>query len=1116
MVIDSSIRDNRNRGSVADFLLENLKANSKVNIVSAYFTIYAYETLKNSLDGIEKLNFLFGEPKFVKALDPSKTDKKTFKIEDDGITLSNRMRQSQVAKECAEWIQKKVDIRSIKQTNLMHGKLYHIENNGVEVGLMGSSNFTQRGLGVATSSNIELNMVVDSDRDRKDLKNWFFEIWNDETLVEDVKKEVLQYLEQLYLDQPPEFLYFKTLSHIFKEFLEDQTKGGLLAEQHLLTETEIWKILFDFQKDAVKGAINKINKHRGCIIADSVGLGKTFEALAIIKYFELHNERVLVLCPKKLKDNWTVYQAHNASSLNPFLKDRFGYSVLCHTDLSRENGHSGDIDLANFQWGVFDLVVIDESHNFRNNIKGKRDEYGNVVRRSRYERLMQDILKSGVHTKVLMLSATPVNNTLSDLRNQISFITEDKDNAFAASESMGIPSIKETLRVAQMKFTEWAAKRVKEQRTSRDLLNELDSAFFRLLDELTIARSRKHIHRYYQGEIDKIGGFPKRSKPESIFSEIDLSGRFLSYDKVNDEIEKYALSLFNPSKYILSEWVSHYEEKARTSGFTQFTQRDRESFLIGMMKINFMKRLESSIESFEITIGRTIEKIEDLEKKIDQFQQLKNKPVEFDNSETEIPTDEDEELKDAFEVGKKVTFKLEHLDLDRWLTDLKKDKDQLSVLYNSAVLVSPNKDAKLKDLKSLIEKKVNHPTKNSQGKVNKKVLIFTAFADTAKYLYNEIKNWAENDLNVHIALVTGGSGGCTTTFAPKGFTGRTDYAWILANFSPISKKRNQMKGMPQEGEIDILIATDCISEGQNLQDCDYLINYDIHWNPVRIIQRFGRIDRIGSLNPEVSLVNFWPTKDLEKYIKLKYRAEARMALVDITATAEDNILSTDEIKDLIKDELKYRDKQLMRLKDEILDLEDFDESVNLSEFTLDDFRIELANYIEANKKLLEAAPLGLYSVVPHVIERTTLFDQKIAEIIQPGVIFCLMQKQNAIENQKVNPLQPYFLVYIRDDKVVRFTFTHPKQILEIFRLLCVGQTKPFEDLCRQFDSETQNGNDMQKYTELMKTAVKSIVHTFEKRATGQLFDSRGAVLPPQEAFLNEETEFELITWLVIK
>jgi len=1115
-MIESSIRDNRNRGTVADFLKHNLKENSRLNIVSAYFTIYAYEALKEKLDKIKSLNFLFGEPKFVKSLDPSKTDKKTFKIEDDEIALSNRMCQRQVAKECAKWILDKVDIRSIRQTNLMHGKLYHIENNGIEVGLMGSSNFTQRGLGVATSSNIELNMVVDSDRDRKDLKNWFFEIWNDENLVEDVKKEVLQYLEQLYLDQPPEFLYFKTLYHIFKEFLEDQTRGGLLAEQHLLTETEIWKILFDFQKDAVKGAINKINKHRGCIIADSVGLGKTFEALAIIKYFELHNERVLVLCPKKLKDNWTVYQAHNASTLNPFLKDRFGYSVLCHTDLSRISGFSGDIDLANFQWGMFDLVVIDESHNFRNNIKGKRDEDGNIIRHSRYERLMEDILKTGVHTKVLMLSATPVNNTLSDLRNQIAFITEDKDQAFAAPESIGIPSIKETLRIAQMKFTEWAAKRVREQRTSRDLLNELDSAFFRLLDELTIARSRKHIHRYYQGEISKIGGFPKRSKPESVFSEIDLTGRFLSYDKVNDEIEKYALSLFNPSKYIHSEWVSYYEEKARTSGFTQFTQRDRESFLIGMMKINFMKRLESSIKSFETTLGRTIEKIEALEKKINNYKQVQKTVAEYDFEDAEIPADEDQDLTDAFEVGKKVTFKLEHLKLDEWLTDLKKDKDQLSVLYNSAVLVSPEKDAKLKELKALIEQKVKKPTQNSQGKINRKVIVFTAFADTARYLYDQIKDWAENEMHVHIALVTGGSGGCTTTFAPKGFAGRTDYAWILANFSPFSKKRNQMKGMPQEDEIDILIATDCISEGQNLQDCDYLINYDIHWNPVRIIQRFGRIDRIGSLNSSVHLVNFWPTKDLEKYINLKHRVEARMALVDITATAEDNILNTDEIKDLIKDELKYRDKQLMRLKDEILDLEDFDESVNLSEFTLDDFRIELANYIEANRKLLEEAPLGLYAVVPHLIERTTLFDQNIAEIIQPGVIFCLMQKQNAVENQKVNPLQPYFLVYVRDDKIVRYTFTHPKQILEIFRLLCVGQTKPFEDLCRQFDSDTQNGNDMQKYTELMKSAVKSIAHTFQKRVTASLFDSRGAMIPPKTAVPDEETEFELITWLVIK
>ena len=1115
MTIPSSIRDNQKRGTVGEYLADQLTDTSKLNIVSAYFTIHAYNALKDKLDNIKELNFLFGEPRFVKALDPDKSTHKSFRIENEEIQIANKLQQSKIAKDCAEWIRNKVDIRSIKQANLMHGKMYHIDNNGIEQAIVGSSNFTLKGLGLTKQSNIELNLVVDSNRDRNDLKAWFFDIWNNPELVEDVKSEVLQYLEQLYVDQQPEFLYFKTLYHIFEKFLEDQTKGGLLTEKHLLTETEIWKTLFEFQKDAVKGAINKILKHQGCIIADSVGLGKTYEALAVIKYFELLNARVMVLCPKKLKENWTIYQAHTGSKLNPFTQDRYAYTVLCHTDLSRENGKSGDIDLAQFNWGAFDLVVIDESHNFRNNTKGKRDDEGNIVRLSRYERLMQDIIKKGGKTKVLMLSATPVNNTLSDLRNQIAFITEDVDNAFSDPESMGIQSISETLRVAQQMFINWTKQRIKEKKTSRDLLADLDSAFFKLLDELTIARSRKHILRYYKDEISKIGGFPKRLKPDSRYSEIDLTGRFLSYDKLNEEIEQYALSLFNPSRYVKDKFIKYYEQKARTSGFIQFTQRDRESFLIGMMKINFMKRLESSIESFEITMDRTIKKIEGLEAKIANFQQIRKDP-DFDISNLEIDALDDEDLKDALEVGKKLTFNLDHLELDKWLIDLKKDKDQLSVLYNAAVSVTPEKDAKLKDLKQLIENKVKNPTLNNYGKPNKKVLIFTAFADTAQYLYDQIKDWALRNLKVHIALVTGGSGNSRSTFMPKGYKGQSEYGSILTNFSPIAKRRNQIQSMPQDGEIDILIATDCISEGQNLQDCDYLINYDIHWNPVRIIQRFGRIDRIGSHNPEVQLVNFWPTKDLDHYIKLKHRVEARMALVDITATAEDNILKPDEIKNLVTDNLKYRDKQLLRLKDEILDLEDFNESVNLSDFTLDDFRIELANYIDANKDLLENAPLGLYAVVPHAIGQTSLFEQGVADIIQPGVIFCLKQKGSTEGNEKVNPLQPYFLVYIRDDRVVRFTFTHPKQILEIYRMLCIGKTKPLEELCRKFDRETLNGGDMKTYNNLLKLAIKSIAKTFSRRVVNQLFTNRGATIPTNDNNVTDDTDFELITWLVIK
>ncbi|MEG4209985.1 helicase-related protein [Microcoleus sp. S13_B4] len=1093
----SAIRDNRHRGTVGDFLKAKVEENSTLSIVSAYFTIYAFDALKQQLLCIKSLKFLFGEPRFIKSLDPSKTDKKAFQIEDQGLQLQNRLQQKRVAKECAEWIEKKVQIRSVKQSNLLHGKMYHIAHNGTENAIMGSSNFTVRGLGLGTKyNNIELNLEVDSKRDTRDLKAWFDELWNDAELIEDVKQDVLLYLEQLYQNNTPEFIYYKTLFHIFETFLDDLEKSDILSEQLHLFDTETWKSLFEFQKDGVKAALNKIRRYNGCIIADSVGLGKTFEALGVIKYFELRNEKVLVLCPKKLRENWTVYLAQNNSDINPFIKDRFSYTVLCHTDLSRDSGCSGDINLETINWGNYDLVVIDESHNFRNNIKSKRDEFGNLIRKSRYERLMDDIIKSGVKTKVLLLSATPVNNDLKDLRNQLYFITEGGDAAFG--ESLGIASLRDTLADAQGKFTKWA-KKSRDRKTS-ELLEELSSAFFKLLDELTIARSRKHIQKYYKDAIAQLGGFPERLKPISVFPEIDLKGEFMSYEQLNSEISKYQLSLFNPSKYVLPPYRSVYENKR----VRNFRQSDRERCLIGMMKVNFLKRLESSIHSFGLTMERTINKTEALETKIKKFKQLQqsrdaNPTVTF--SDWMIEDLDDEELQDAMQVGQKLIFQMAHLDVETWLKDLKRDKEQLKKIYNSAQSISVERDAKLADLKALIAEKVKHPTTNKHGKPNRKVLVFTAFADTAVYLYEGLREWARGELKINLALVTGGSAANKTTF------GKNEFNHILTNFSPFAKKRAQIPSMQQDGEIDLLIATDCISEGQNLQDCDYLINYDIHWNPVRIIQRFGRCDRIGSPNHTVQLINFWPTEDLDQYINLKNRVEARMALADMAGTFEDNLLEVKEIQEVIESDLKYRDKQLLRLKDEVLDLEDFTETVALTEFTLDDFRMELAKYIESNRKLLQDAPLGLYAVVPTNSEDP---------IISPGVIFCLKQKGDCLDNKTVNPLQPYFLVYVRENKEVRLTFAQPKQILEIYQLLCAGCTVPYEELCNLFDRQTNNGSDMSLYNDLLKEAVDSIAGIYNKRLIGNLLSSRRAVLVEQPHQVKATTDFELITWLVIK
>ncbi|MBW6485971.1 MAG: ATP-dependent helicase [Syntrophobacterales bacterium] len=1110
---NASIRDNHQYGNVGDFLKEIVKGSSSVSIVSAYFTIYAYHHLQAELEKIERLRFLFGEPTFIKSIDPSKNNHRSFKIEDDQliIPLEQRLTQKSIAAACSKWIKEKVDVRSMVKPNFLHGKMYHvIQESGIEKAVVGSSNFTVNGLGLGGNNNIELNMIIDSDRDRQELKQWFDGIWNDATgLVEDVKDDVLRYLTQLFAENEPEFIYFKTLYHIFENYLDDQAKGGLLNEKTGFFESEIWNTLYNFQKDGVKGAINKILKLNGCIIADSVGLGKTYEALAVIKYFELLNSRVLVLCPKKLTGNWTIYQAGQNHALNPFVKDRFNYTVLYHTDMGREIGRSdaNGVELGNFNWGAYDLVVIDESHNFRGNPVERAKEDG-TSKMNRAKWLMEKIIKSGVKTRVLMLSATPVNNTLRDLRNQIALITEGRDDALL--ETCGIKDISLTLKTAQTNFTNWADHKRNPHRNLKDLLERLDSAFFKLLDELTIARSRKHIKSFYK--LEMIGSFPERLKPSSVYPVIDLKSRFPTYDRLNKQILEYKFSIFNPSAYVLEEKEQKYEELAKTEVLA-FKQADRESFLIGMMKVNYLKRLESSIESFEISLDRTIQKIEVLEKRIDSFMKQK---IPAQETALEAPEPDEEELEengeehDQWQVGKKLKFDLADLKLKEWLEDLGRDKAALVDLYNNALAVTPDRDAKLFELKRIIGDKIARQTNNG----NNKVLIFTAFADTAQYLHDNLSSWIKTDLKLNSALITG-------TYTQTTF-GKSDYDSILTNFSPVSKNRAKMKAAPQQGEIDILIATDCISEGQNLQDCDFLINYDIHWNPVRIIQRFGRIDRLGSINAKIQLVNFWPTKDLDSYINLKERVEARMALVDMTATGEDNILNTEQLEDLISEDLKYRNRQLKKLQEEVLDLEDMDETVSLTDFTLDDFRIELLSYINANRQKLENAPFGLYAVIPSPAEEASIasdnrsFSPAEREIIKPGAFYCLRQKGVTDGNEAINPLQPYFLVYIRDDGTVRYNYTNAKQILEIYRLLCQGRTEPYRALCEFFNTETDNGQRMDKYADLLKKAVAEIIIVFKKRGAQKLLSDRSALIIPRSKQINEIDNFELITWLVLR
>ena len=1089
----SKIRDNRHRGSVGTFLESEIENGSSLSVVSAYFTINAFNALKTTLTEIKELRFLFGEPDFIKSLDPENAEEKAFKIVDEGLELREQLQQKPIAKACAEWIEDRVEIRSTRQSNLLHGKMYHIVNNGVEKAIMGSSNFTVRGLGLnPPHDNIELNLEVDNPQDRSDLKAWFDEIWNDTDHVDDVKAKVIAALNRLGKDYAPEFIYYKTLYELFRDDLEARMNNEQTLEDTHLYDTEIWNKLYDFQKDGVKSVIARLLRHNGCILADSVGLGKTYTALAVIKFFELRNERVLVLCPKKLRENWALYPVHYNQRNNPFEEDKFGYSLLSHTDLSRYSGDADGIDLEGFNWSNFDLVVIDESHNFRNDTKPVRDDAGVVIRHSRYTRLLEEVINAGAKTKVLMLSATPVNTSLIDLRNQIYLMTGKREEVF--QKSLGISNIRALLGQAQKTFKAWEDN--PGQSGGRDkskLLNELGADFFQLLGGVSIARSRRHIENFYADEIDRIGKFPEQLKPENHYPPTDLNGT-LSYKYLADQIEKFSLSIYTPSSYVISEEAK--QRLAREKEAFRFNQLDREKFLIGMMQTNFLKRLESSAHSLTETLERTIGKIDVLLEKIDRYEQNQ----QMSKAETDVLRDneilpEDDEDDEEFLVNRaRHPYHLRELDCARWKEDLITDKETLTEAWKSVKAITPERDGKLKAIRMHIRDKAQNPMTDRDGKINRKLLVFTTFKDTAEYLYENLSDLAE-ELNLNMGLVSGDV--TRTAISPNNFNA------ILTNFAPRARGRTDNGS----DEIDLLIATDCISEGQNLQDCDAVLNYDIHWNPVRIIQRFGRIDRIGSRNLSVRMINYWPTEDMEVYLRLQSRVQARMALADAAATG-----SEDPLNELAYEqahmELNFRDQQLKQLREEVLDFDDLSDGVVLSDFTLDYFFTQLLRYLENNKIELEAAPSGVYAVT-HDASRPT----------ETGVIFFLRQRNAStdIQRKTASPIHPFYAVYIRSNGDIRYGCANARQVLDLFESVTTDKTQPLQDLCIQFDSETQNGEDMELYNKLLKAVIDHIgrAHTTAQIEGMRRGGSRSFKLPRRSETPRYTSDFELVTWLVI-
>ncbi|MDU6822414.1 helicase-related protein [Intestinibacter bartlettii] len=1077
--MEEKLIDNKQYGRVGDVLKRNIKENSKLSITASYFTLYAFQELKEELSKIDSLRFIYTEPTFVKNDNKNimkkikENENKLFGVEEE---LKGRctLNQSYIARELAKWVKKKVEIKTLKNTK-MNGALCHIDSGGKSVSITGANSLSGPSLGYINSKPMYLNIYTDDNELNYTLKSKFNEIWNNEDLLKDVKKDILNKIKYLYKDNSPEFLYFITLYNIFKDFLEENDNKEVIKSRTGFKDTEVWNRLYNFQKDGVVGAINKIETYGGCIIADSVGLGKTFEALAIIKYYELRNCRVLVLAPKKLRDNWSVYRVNDKRNI--LAKDRFNYDLLNHTDLSRKGGMSGDIDLSFVNWGNYDLVVIDESHNFRNNVAVNDRE-------TRYEKLMNNIIKAGVKTKVLMLSATPVNNKLDDLKNQLAFITEDDDKAL--EKTAEIKSIMSTLRNAQSAFNKWGDLEENEKTTER-LLDMLNFDYFKLLDSLTIARSRKHIEKYYN--INDIGQFPKRLKPENVKEDIDILEDFPSFKEINNQILKLNLSVYAPIKYVLPHKRDYYNKLYDTKakgGKVLFKQMDREQNIVFLMKTNFLKRLESSINSFTITLEKVLYNINSKIKKLSVI----NDDITLDIDDID-PLDTSIE---QFTIGDKVKIKIKDIDKIKYKQDLEHDRDILLDLLSKSKKIDEARDKKLHELKNVITRKINNPINED----NKKIIIFTAFADTAKYLYKNISVWAKDNYNLNSALVTGSENPKTTIKMS-----RVDLNKVLINFSPISKEREKV--MPEiKEEIDILIATDCISEGQNLQDCDYLINYDIHWNPVRIVQRFGRIDRLGSRNTCIKLVNFWPSMELDEYIHLEGRVKQKMTMLDISATGEEDVINENPQK--MKD-LEYRRKQLKQLQEEVIDLEEVNGNLSFTDFTLDDFRMDLINLQEKYDSEVENTPLGIYSIVKN--NNKSLDDE-----IKPGVIYCLKKTDSYKNESDKNPIYPYYMAYVKEDGEIIYNYSNVKKILDIYKALCIGNNKVINDLVEEFNEETKNQKKMDKYKDLLTDVTDDILGKIEEQDTLNIF-SLGDLSGMLDNNTNQE-EFEIVSYLVIK
>jgi hypothetical protein len=1055
----------RNVGSerVIDLVSTALADRHRIDVVTPGLSLFGFSALRDHLRNSQSCRLLLPAVGSDLGLLGGEADR----------AARNRLQTRWLARQLGDWLAKRAEIRRAPGPVPQGAFVVRDGAERARVALIGSLAFDSQGLGIAPGNPLSLIQASESLDEAESLSRWFDLHWSTIPPGGGNPDQLLATLDELARHRDPTRVYALILHHLFRDRGDQLDEDQIVKAATGIRNTVVWKKLYKFQRDGVVGAIDKLNRFGGCIIADSVGLGKTFEALAIIKYHELRNDRVLVLCPKRLRDNWTLYKANDRRNI--LAPDRLNYDVLNHTDLSRDVGMSGDIDLSHVNWGNYDLVVIDESHNFRN----KKTPRAGIE--TRYDRLMRQIIREGVKTRVLMLSATPVNNRMADLRNQIAFATEGDDGALQAH---GIDSIDTTTRMAQKQFNRWLDLEDSARTPSR-LIEMLGFDYFTLLDLLTIARSRKHVEKYYG--LGETGRFPDRLKPINIKADVDLGGTFPSIRDINMEIRRLKLASYAPLRYVLPHKQEAYDRKYSTEvkgGTGFFRQVDREESLIHLLRVNVLKRMESAVSSFALTLDRQLRDVQATLARIESHAEDLEE-IDIGDVDTDDP---------AFEnllVGRKVKVLLADVDLVRWKQDLIEDRNRLATLLAAARQVDAARDAKLSELRRVIEAKCRNPINAG----NRKVIVFTAFADTARYLYEHLAPWARSSLKIQSALVTG-TGSNQTTLPGL----RKDLASILTAFAPRAKERPE--DMSGEGEIDLLIATDCISEGQNLQDCDWLVNYDIHWNPVRIIQRFGRIDRIGSPNDRIQLVNFWPNMELEEYIGLEQRVSGRMVLLDISATGEENLIEQQSGNQM--NDLEYRRKQMVKLQDAVIDLEDLSTGVSIADLTLTDFRIDLAQYLKAHPGTLDAMPLGTAAV-------TTTTEADIA----PGIIFCLRAEGAAAARSPDGsyPLSPHYLVHVGEDGAIVLPYTQAKQILDRLKRLCVGRDLPDATACARFDRTTKSGEDMRTAQGLLATAVASIAGKSEERSVASLFAPGGTIaLQGEFAGVND---FEVAAYIVV-